>query len=93
MRVRVGLISNHKGFLLLTRENQQGFPRLGVILSRKVGNAVYRNKLRRITREWFRINKTQFRNIDLVLVFRPTQTKDLDLSLANLLEQAQTHLY
>ena len=88
-----GKKSNHKGFLLLTRENQQGFPRLGVILSRKVGNAVYRNKLRRISREWFRTNKSKFRNIDLVLVFRPTQEKDIDLRLSNLLELAQSHLY
>ncbi len=84
-----GKKSRHKGFLLLTRENQKGFPRLGVILSRKVGNSVHRNKLRRITREWFRRNKSSFQNVDLVLVFRPLQNKDLPSDLTSILEGVQ----
>lgn len=31
--------------------------RLGITVSRRVGNAVERNRLKRLIREWFRINK------------------------------------
>jgi ribonuclease P protein component len=32
-------------------------PRLGITVSRKVGNAVTRNRLKRVIREWFRVSR------------------------------------
>jgi len=36
--------------------------RLGITVSRKVGNAVTRNRIKRIARECFRLNRPELRN-------------------------------
>lgn len=47
--------------------------RLGVITSRRVGNAVARTRARRLLREAFRLHQLQLRSpLDLVLVARPS---------------------
>ncbi len=44
-------------FVLLVFDNKLNNSRLGVTVSRQVGNAVERNRLKRIIREFFRINR------------------------------------
>ena len=44
-------------FLFLLKPNQLPQTRLGIIASKKVGSAVRRNRVKRIIREFFRINK------------------------------------
>ena len=52
--------------------NDLGHPRLGMSVSRKVGTAVRRNRIRRLLREAFRLMQHDFpRGYDLVLVVRP----------------------
>ena len=52
--------------------NDLGHPRLGLSVSRKVGTAVRRNRIRRLLREAFRLMQHDFpRGYDLVLVVRP----------------------
>ena len=47
--------------------------RLGVVTSGKIGNAVIRNRARRLMREAFRLNQNKLaRPMDLVLVARPS---------------------
>ena len=41
-------------FVFLVRPNDLGWPRLGLTVSRKVGGAVVRNRVKRILREAFR---------------------------------------
>jgi len=43
-------------FVLLVVDNKIGNSRLGLTISRKVGNSVLRNRLKRIIREFFRTN-------------------------------------
>jgi ribonuclease P protein component len=52
--------------------NDLGHPRLGMSVSRKVGTAVRRNRIRRLIRESFRLLQHDLpRGYDLVVVVRP----------------------
>jgi len=63
-----------RGFVLLAAASTGGScsgPRLGVTVSRRVGNAVTRNRIRRRVREWFRRQRSQLpRDLDLVVIGR-----------------------
>jgi ribonuclease P protein component len=52
-------------------ENQLSRPRLGLTVSRKVGNAVCRNRWKRVLRESFRLHKSELpQDLDLVVAPR-----------------------
>ena len=43
------------------KENQNRFHRLGIVVSKEVGSATYRNRIKRLLREFFRLNKNQIK--------------------------------
>ena len=52
-------------------KNEIGFRRIGVVVRRKIGKAVYRNRLRRLIKEVFRNNKDIFpESVDVVFLVR-----------------------
>jgi len=56
------------------REGEQPQParRLGLTVSRKVGNAVARNHVKRRVREWFRVEREALpKDVDLVVIAKP----------------------
>lgn len=64
-----------RGCLILNWQKIEGRPysRLGVVTSRKVGNAPARARARRLLRESFRLHQNELRRpVDLVLVARPS---------------------
>jgi len=65
--------------------------RLGLTVSRKVGNAVVRNRFKRRTRAWFRARRSDFPEaIDLVVIARKSggqlSYSELDDRLSKLLD-------
>ncbi len=51
----------HSAYFIVSigREGQQDRTRLGITVTKKVGNAVVRNRIKRLCREFFRLNKHQ----------------------------------
>jgi ribonuclease P protein component len=61
---------------MLARPSKQGRARLGVTASRKVGNAVVRNRVKRRIREWFRLGGQELvAGIDLVVIARASAAR------------------
>ena len=58
-------------FLAVTRLESHDCVRLGVTVSRQVGNAVVRNHVKRRIREWFRNDRAKFdKPVDIVVIGR-----------------------
>lgn len=82
--------------IIYARENGLEHNRLGMSVSRKVGPAVVRNKLRRLYREAFRLTKAELpTGMDLILIPRgtnPPNLIELMESLRKLIPQAAQKL-
>ena len=58
--------------VLYYRKNDLEYNRLGISVSKKVGNSVVRHRLTRLVRESYRLNEELFRrNLDIVVIARP----------------------
>jgi len=53
---RGGRLHSHN-FIVILSPNASGEKRLGVAVGKKVGNAAKRNRIKRLLREFFRLNK------------------------------------
>jgi len=78
------LVYNHRRsvanrlLVLYVRENGLSYSRLGISVSRKVGKAVKRNRVRRLIKEQVRINEALFKpGYDLVTVVRAAVPDDV----------------
>ncbi|MGV8059573.1 MAG: ribonuclease P protein component [Smithellaceae bacterium] len=55
-----GVWSSSQHFTRVICNNKKGFKRLGITVTKKAGNAVKRNRIKRLIREFFRLNKSLF---------------------------------
>jgi len=63
-------------FIIISRKNQIFRSRLGVTVSKKVGKAVTRNKIKRIIRETFRLNRSRLpEQVDMNVVAKVSSGK------------------
>ncbi len=64
--------SRDQFFIVLARPNQLPYPRLGLAISRKAaGDAVPRNRLKRLIRESFRNLPEDYPGLDFVVMAKP----------------------
>ena len=57
-------------FVLQHRKNELGVGRLGMSVSRRAGNAVRRNGIKRQIRTFFRLNRAHFNSMDLHFIVK-----------------------
>lgn len=61
----------NKYLVMYVRENHSGRNRLGISVSKKVGNSVVRHRMTRLVRESYRLQEERFRcGLDIVVVVR-----------------------
>ncbi|MFH0845600.1 MAG: ribonuclease P protein component, partial [Pseudomonadota bacterium] len=66
---RIGNRYQTAHFTALFHQNRLGITRLGITVNKKIGNAVQRNKIKRLIREFFRLHESYFpRGYDMVFV-------------------------
>src|ERR1700752_5019518 len=65
---------NHTpNFVVICDNNDCGETRLGITVSGKVGNAVVRNRIKRLVREFFRHHRHEIRGaMDVLVIARPS---------------------
>jgi len=66
---RQGEKAQNRHFIAYYCPNQNNAPRLGITVTKRVGKAVTRNRIKRIVREHFRTNRKGFQsNLDISII-------------------------
>jgi ribonuclease P protein component len=82
---------NHDAWVTLVKANDLRYPRLGLAISRKsVPTAVARNRVKRVVRESFRLNRHRLGGFDIVILARRGLAQRERRALREALEQDWT---
>jgi ribonuclease P protein component len=57
-------------FIIVKAASELSWPRIGITVSRRVGNSVCRNRIKRLIREFFRNNRDLFLSADYNIIAR-----------------------
>ena len=75
---RKGKRRHTKNFTVIIAPNTQGYVRLGLRAGKKVGSAVKRNKIKRLVREFFRLNQHKLGDSQDYLIIAKNEAAALD---------------
>ena len=68
-----GTSKKYRHLVMIVLKNQYMKNRLGISVSKKVGNSVVRHRITRLLRESYRLNEERFQDgLDIVLIVRPS---------------------
>lgn len=68
-----GTSQANRYLVMYVLENRYRKNRLGISVSKKVGNSVVRHRVTRLIRESYRLNEMEFKNgLDIVVIARPS---------------------
>lgn len=68
---RSGKSCANRYLVMYARKNDLGFSRIGVSVSKKIGNSVVRHRIKRLVKESYRLHETEFDSgSDIVVVAR-----------------------
>lgn len=79
-----------RNFIVFVRPNKLGLSRIGITVTKKVGSSVVRNRIKRVVREFFRLNKALIETgIDIVVIAKKDAVgkglRDISLELGRAL--------
>ena len=75
---RKGKRCHTKNFTVIIAPNSQGYARLGLRAGRKVGGAIKRNQVKRLAREFFRLNQHRLVGSQDYLIIAKKEATDLN---------------
>ncbi|HEX7534738.1 MAG TPA: ribonuclease P protein component [Syntrophales bacterium] len=85
-----GVRSHSEHFTIVVCKNEMGISRLGITVSKKVGSAVQRNRIRRLVREFFRLNRSRLSTPqDIVIIAKRNITT---LAYQDVCTELESHL-
>ena len=90
--IQNGRYKKSKNFVIYNKDNNYGYPRFGIAVGKKIGNAVTRNKLKRQFRMLITTNKNLFSNKkDYIIIVKKgslcVSYKELENELKTTLEK------
>ena len=83
----------NKYLVMYVLENHREENRLGISVSKKVGNSVIRHRITRLIRESYRLNKDEFKNgYDIVVIARSSANDKTYQEIESALLHLKNHL-
>ncbi len=60
-----------QNFVVFIQKNENRLHRLGIVVKKEIGQATFRNRMKRYIREFFRLNKHQIKgSYDIIVMIR-----------------------
>jgi ribonuclease P protein component len=78
-KVYKGKREENRSFIIYSDENDEKFSRIAIVVSRKFGKSVKRNRVRRQIKEYFRKNRCDNKNTDFIII--PKRERKIEIKL------------